>query len=448
MTSRLLPLLIALLLTTFAAACADEGPEVEGAYLDHEEMADFDVPTGLVNKRDIGVPATFDRHDIMSDAFFTNVDAIDADGLQRFFEQTPYGSRSWLASAQIGGVPASQALVTASRAAGINPIVMLARMQVESSLVARTTNPGSAADYAFGCGCPDRQGCSTRFRGLDKQVQCAGDTLHRWYVGSQDGTGSWRLGVAKRTLDPLTVTPSGHATASLYAYTPWVLQGRGGNWLVWNVTRKYALAFEARGDLHDPGQPVVTPDVTPDVTTDVTPVGGMASMRVGWSFRSDGRTADFAVSAPGEVQRVEYFVDGYNIGAARRSSGANFALGYRFNTQKADRELDVLGFDAAGAQVAMATGKIDSDGGTNIFIRQMGDRTFEMGIETPPAGVAFVEVRVDGVLLVDGVTGQSRTSRKAVSSTLNQVGMRRFELSTYNANGTYRGTLSRDFEVW
>jgi hypothetical protein len=67
---------------------------------------------------------------------------------------------------------------------------------------------------------------------------------------------------------PQTSSPRGrssafHATAALYAYTPWVLQGRGGNWLVWNITLRFARHFEAQGafDLQDLtlGDPFVGP---------------------------------------------------------------------------------------------------------------------------------------------------------------------------------------------
>ena len=33
--------------------------------------------------------------------------------------------------------------------------------------------------------------------------------------------------------------PKNAATAALYTYTPWILEGSGGNWLFWNVYRKY-----------------------------------------------------------------------------------------------------------------------------------------------------------------------------------------------------------------
>jgi hypothetical protein len=49
----------------------------------------------------------------------------------------------------------------------------------------------------------------------------------------------WGYDKPKKTNDPLTVTPENKATAALYTYTPWVLEGQGGNWLFWNVYRKY-----------------------------------------------------------------------------------------------------------------------------------------------------------------------------------------------------------------
>ena len=63
------------------------------------------------------------------------------------------------------------------------------------------------------------------------------------------GSGQWRKGTARRTLDPRTVTPANDATAALYAYTPWVLVGTGGTWLAWNVTRKYVRHAETAGFL-------------------------------------------------------------------------------------------------------------------------------------------------------------------------------------------------------
>lgn len=424
-------MVLGMVVLAWGAGCADEAPvpEAEAPYLDADPADLAEVPSTTL-KRDLGVPATFGRNNIMSDDFFTNVDAVDAAAVQRFLESTPYGGRSWLASAQLDGKPASQALVEASREAGINPVVMLARMQVESSLINRSTNPGSRADYAFGCGCPDGRSCSSAYRGLARQVKCAGDTLRGRYEESVAGSGIWNRGVAKRTSDRYTVTPENHATASLYTYTPWVLPNRGGNWLVWNVTRRFAVHFEDLGLLREPGSPKV----------DATPMG------VAWEFEADLRTINLTADAPEGVARVEYFVEDYLIGAGDPED--NFSLRYRFNGQKADRQLDVVGYDAAGKAVGLATGRLDTDASIGLYIRQVGAQTFEMGIERPTPGAVFVELVVDGTPVTDDVSGKLRTDRMAVLHTYSGLGTRRFELSTFNADGSYRGTLRRTFEVW
>ncbi len=242
--------LAAACLVSFAllgAGCAELGHDE-----DHDEASDFDpLPAADGGKADVaGIPAAFDRHLVMSDALFTDIDSVDAIELQAFFAATPYGNRSWLADASIDGVSAAEAIITASRAAGINPVVMVARMQVEKSLVSKTVRPAaSRVDYAFGCGCPDGRACNASYRGLGRQVECAATTLKRWYDGSVAGDGLWVMGKGKRTLDPLTVTPRSHATSSLYAYTPWVLTGSGGNWLTWNVTRRYFRHLDEQGAL-------------------------------------------------------------------------------------------------------------------------------------------------------------------------------------------------------
>jgi hypothetical protein len=221
------------------------------------DPADYDEVEwgGVDGKGDFsGVPAVFDRHNIMSDEILLAASAVDATAVQRFLEHTPYGgSRSWLADHMIGNLRFSDVLVMESRAGGIDPIVLLARMQVESSLVSKTVKPGpSTIRHALGCGCPDGAACSSAYAGLQSQLRCAIDVLNQQLGTSRDGTGQWKLGSTRKTLDPLSVTPRSHATAALYAYTPWVLVGRGGNWLVWNVTRKYLKYFDEAGTLQLP----------------------------------------------------------------------------------------------------------------------------------------------------------------------------------------------------
>jgi hypothetical protein len=235
--------LMILLLALSACATADITEN------DHDEPSDFE-PVPADGKAD-GVAAVFDANNILDDVLFTDGMAMDVADVQAFFDDSPYGTRSWLADATINGVSAAQAVVDAARAQNIHPLMLVARMQVESSLVSKTVAPSrSRQDAALGCGCPDGGACSSTYRGLDKQLVCGATILRRWFDASAGGSGEWRKGKTGRTLDPKSVTPANHATASLYAYTPWVLQGRGGTWLVWNVTKKYVRHAENHGLVH------------------------------------------------------------------------------------------------------------------------------------------------------------------------------------------------------
>lgn len=214
--------------------------------LGHDEPADYEVDPD--DGKGDGVAATFTANTVVGDDIFVDDGSFTVEEVQAFFERSPYGNRSWLADYSANGVSAAQLVVDAATAQRIHPIMLLARMQVEASLVSKTTKPTQyRIDRALGCGCPDGSGCSASYRGFGPQLVCGARILRKWYDGSVDGSGEWRLGVARRTLDPRTVTPTNHATASLYAYTPWVLVGSGGNWLVWNVTRKYVRYAEASG---------------------------------------------------------------------------------------------------------------------------------------------------------------------------------------------------------
>lgn len=220
-------------------ACAAEAPAG-----DHDEPDDFIVDPAD-GKAD-GVPATFDANNVVDDALLTDAAAMTVDDVQAFFEKSPYGTRSWLASYEVDGVSAAEMIVDAAETHEVNPLILIARMQVETSLVSKTSVPSQRMiDRALGCGCPDGGSCNPSYTGLQRQLDCGARTLRRWYDASIDGSGQWRKGVTKSTLDPKRVTPANNATATFYAYTPWVLVGSGGTWLAWNVTRKYTRYAQA-----------------------------------------------------------------------------------------------------------------------------------------------------------------------------------------------------------
>jgi hypothetical protein len=227
---------------------SDQDAPSSSQYLNHSEAQDFDE---TFDEKGDGLTSRFDPNWLMSDSFFLDAYALDQRGLQALFEESPYGKRSWLASAYIDSVPASQRLIEVAKEVGINPLLLLSRMQVEQSLISRTEPPSHhQIDFAFGCGCPDYRGCQEAYRGLSKQIKCAGKTLLNLYNQSLQQTGTWKAGKSRETLDPEWVQPANHATAALYAYTPWVLRKRGGNWLVWNVTQKMVRFLKEKAYLN------------------------------------------------------------------------------------------------------------------------------------------------------------------------------------------------------
>lgn len=226
-----------------AAGCGD-ATGGHGAYSGHGESADFRPASGG-GKAD-QIAANFDRNFLMTDLFFTDADAVGVEGIQAFLNATPYDKASPLAEATFGGQTAAELIVEAAAETKINPILLLARMQVEQSLVSK---PASAGDlrWALGCGCPDHSDCADRYAGFGRQMFCGAETLRGRFDDSVSGEGTWRAGHTEESLDELAITPANHATAALYAYTPWVLEGRGGNWLVWNITKKYAAHLQKLG---------------------------------------------------------------------------------------------------------------------------------------------------------------------------------------------------------
>ncbi len=212
-----------------------------------DEPSDYEVQSD--DGKGDGISATFDQHQVVSDEVFLDKDSLTVEDIQAFFEDSPYKNRSWLADYKTPeGKSAAQALFDEAKANEISPLMLLARMQVEAGLVSKTSTPSTTRiNSALGCGCPDGSGCAAQYKGFSKQLECGAKILKKWYAASVDGTGHWKVGQRRRTLDPKYVTPKNHATASLYAYTPWVLINQGGNWLVWNVTRKFLRHAEAKG---------------------------------------------------------------------------------------------------------------------------------------------------------------------------------------------------------
>jgi hypothetical protein len=207
---------------------------------------------------DAVIDPNFDRNNLVSDADFTDENALTVQQIQKFLEATPYGNRSALADYSHNGQSAAQAILASAHKNHLNPLAILVRAQMEQSLIGNPSPSSTALNYAFGCGCPDNGSCDPNQKGFDRQVSCMGSWMRGYLedlAAGKETIAGWKVGKSKQTLDPLSVKPKNQATAALYTYTPWVGEsgggraGIGGNSAHYNIWKLYAknLGYQGAG---------------------------------------------------------------------------------------------------------------------------------------------------------------------------------------------------------
>ncbi len=190
-----------------------------------------------------------DVHSLVTDDALRGGRNVTAEKVQSFLQREGSYLATWK---DRSGRSAARVIVEESREHGVNPVYMLARIQVESSLVESGTSRNLSA--ATGCACPDGARCSRHEAGFANQVECAAELVEDYYAEiARDGVtrAGWGVGRSKATLDPCTIRPANKATAVLYTYTPWVggggkqcgKRGVGGSSLVAAIYEKYAPSF-------------------------------------------------------------------------------------------------------------------------------------------------------------------------------------------------------------
>jgi hypothetical protein len=190
---------------------------------------------------------TFNPEMLIQDHIFTDRLFMDAEDVQAFLEDNPYGRRSFLADYRWNNQTAAEWISQSAANHNLNPLVLLIRLQMEHSLIYKQDPSNFSLNTAMGCGCWDGDlGCVHGPHGFGLQTACAAEVLREHYDSQEAGgltSTGWGVDVAKTTSDGTVVRPHNRATAVLYTYTPWVLEGAGGNWLFANLYRKYARHF-------------------------------------------------------------------------------------------------------------------------------------------------------------------------------------------------------------
>ncbi len=239
---------------------------------------------GLVSAEALPVLSGFNPNKLIDDKVFTDTQTFgDASGVQKFLEsknsvlantsasftaKLKEPTSSFIKEGLEDPHPdskkprtAAELIWDAAKASGLNPQVILVKLEKEQSLIRGRQNADEATlqkalDRAMGFGCPDSGGCENIFAGFYFQLFGNFDAQASRYLGAAKslmksfstpgGRGPAVNGVASKVGDKITldntmgsyqgiaaqqtVTLSNAATAALYRYTPHVFNGNYNFW--------------------------------------------------------------------------------------------------------------------------------------------------------------------------------------------------------------------------
>ena len=151
-----------------------------------------------------------------------------------------------------------------------------------------------------------------------------------------------------------------------------------------------------------------------------------------YSERDDATSYRFIARPPAGVTRVEIRVDEYMVGDGAPTAG-QITIDHTFTEQRDARSIELRGFDAGGAVIAVGNGLLDSTPVPEVFIDQPGEMTYDIGTEDGTA--ATIEVTSDGFPLFDKVTGTSKSTTGILRYTFTQPGERELIVTTRDAAG-------------
>ncbi|PKL45233.1 MAG: hypothetical protein CVV41_03840 [Candidatus Riflebacteria bacterium HGW-Riflebacteria-1] len=174
----------------------------------------------------------FQQDYVISDRALTNSGTMSVADIQKFLAS----KNSVLAQPYRGSSPA-QMIYDAAKKHGINPQVILTRLQCEQGLISKSTATQHKLDWALGVGCYDSGNWNQKFKGFEKQVEYAAQTYRRHYNDAKARLDRGEQVVM--TIDGKQVRVKNAATYSFYKYCPHFQ----GNKLFYDVWRGYRSKF-------------------------------------------------------------------------------------------------------------------------------------------------------------------------------------------------------------
>lgn len=174
----------------------------------------------------------FQKDYLISDHCLTNTNTMTVAQIQSFLDR----KSSCLASPYRGSTPA-QMIYDAAHKYGINPQVLLARLQCEQGLISKRSASQHKLDWALGVGCYDSGNWNQRYKGLDKQIEFAAATYRRHFDNAKERLD--RGEAINMTIDGRNVRVKNAASYAFYKYCPHFQ----GNKLFYDVWRGYRDDF-------------------------------------------------------------------------------------------------------------------------------------------------------------------------------------------------------------
>lgn len=175
---------------------------------------------------------SFQKDYLISDRSLTNSGSMTVPQIQKFLES----KNSVLAKPYRGSTPA-QMIYDGCKKYGINPQVILSRLQCEQGMISKTSASQHQLDWALGVGAYDSGDWNQKFKGLDKQIEYAAQTYRRHYDAAQAKFDKGEK--ITMTIDGQQVAVKNAATYSFYKYCPHFQ----GNKLFYDVWRGYRSKF-------------------------------------------------------------------------------------------------------------------------------------------------------------------------------------------------------------
>ncbi len=174
---------------------------------------------------------TFQKNYVISDHTLTDTNTMTVAQIQDFLDK----KGSCLAKPYNGSTPA-QMIYNAAKKFGINPQVLLTRLQCEQGLISKKSATQKELDWAVGVGCYDSGNWNQNYKGFDKQIEGAAQTYRRHYDKAKAELA--KGGKVTMTIDGESVTMKNAATYSFYKYCPH-FQGNKLFFDVWRGYKKY-----------------------------------------------------------------------------------------------------------------------------------------------------------------------------------------------------------------